>query len=191
MLSFRLIIMGFKGISILTDSNIFKENHSIAVPTAIVQAGLRVVSAKKRCAVYFEDKSDSASTYWGTSNTGHSYFFNLMEQTLLTLQPLFAVSAACANENSGAFDTPGLASDGFQSLENRFAALDIDEPTDTDNASASMSSVEPVYGVGPRTKGDINEEKLFGIFCLFDDLSRLRMFCLSSGSAAYWTKLIL
>jgi hypothetical protein len=106
-----------------------------------------------------------------------------MEDLLLALQPQFAVSVRSSGKESKAPDNlnaPKSAWDGLEDLENRFAALDVEEPAEqlNDAASPPTSSAQLVYEINPKTKANIEEEKLFAMFCLFDDLARLRQYLL-------------
>lgn len=106
-----------------------------------------------------------------------------MEDVLLALQPRFAVSVGSSREDSKVTDdqkTAKPASGRLADLENRFAALDVEESTEQldDGASSFTSPAQPVYEIDPKSEANIEEEKLFAMFCLFDDLARLRQYAL-------------
>jgi hypothetical protein len=101
-----------------------------------------------------------------------------MEEVLLTLQPRIAVSAG---DNSTTNNSP-QTSKGLESLENRFAALEIEEPAEQrEDGTAITSPVELLYEIEPaNTKNEIENEKLFALFCLFEDFHRLRVFVMET-----------
>ena len=101
-----------------------------------------------------------------------------MEDVLLALQPRFAVSTGSANEDVQASDTSKSASDRLETLENRFATLDVEMPAEQLDEETLSTPTKPVYKLEPETKADIDEDRLFAMFCLFDDLARLRHFLL-------------
>lgn len=99
-----------------------------------------------------------------------------MEDVLLALQPRFAISINSVNEDTQASNAPKSTSDHLESLENRFATLDVEEIAEQLDDAASSSATKLVYELESKTKADIAEEKLFAMFCLFDDLARLRQY---------------
>jgi hypothetical protein len=67
------------------------------------------------------------------------------------------------------------------SLENSFAALEVEELSEMENLeanaiSAQTGSPQEYVLESPTLEKDKKSEKLFAIFCLFDDLDRLRKF---------------
>jgi hypothetical protein len=138
-----------------------------------MRAGLRAVSARKRCAGYFKSKTDSRDSQATQANRGHSYFISLMEEVIMALQPCFALSAGI---NPGEPD-PKISSYNIEDLENRFASLEVEEPMETsdDAQPATAGLPKPTYKVEtPKDKESVEAEKFFALFCLFDDLQSLR-----------------
>ncbi|KAG0647254.1 hypothetical protein D0Z07_7314 [Hyphodiscus hymeniophilus] len=146
---------------------------AIEVPSVIIQAGLRAIVARKRCAAYFRGVAGSSSD--SRDNVRHSYFIDLMEDALLALQPRFATIAGSSGATPQPLDESGPTSSRLEDLENRFVALDIEEPADEPD-EATTARKKPIYEIEPTTKTYGQQEKLFAFFCLFDDLSRLREF---------------
>ena len=67
----------------------------------------------------------------------------------------------------------------IEDLENKFAALDVEEPIErSDDAQLTNSKTpEPFYELElPKNKENAEAEKLFALFCLFDDFQSLRTF---------------
>ncbi|TVY18008.1 hypothetical protein LARI1_G007450 [Lachnellula arida] len=141
----------------------------VLVPVNIIRAGLRAVSARKRCAEYYKNNEAAQS------NHSHSYFISLMEQVMKALQPRFATTNA---ESATKPEDSRPTQDIFEHLENRFAVLDVEEPSEQDDVGATTAVPnvsQPVYRLEtPENSQDVEEEKTFAIFCLFDDLWRLR-----------------
>ncbi|CZR66882.1 uncharacterized protein PAC_16783 [Phialocephala subalpina] len=146
----------------------------VTIPSDIIRSGLSAISARKRCTNYFKSKTTPEDIKTAQSNSEHSYFISLMEEVIMTLQPCFATSAGASTHKAEA------KSVSIEDLENRFASLEVEEPQE-DNVPAepspSTNSLEVVYDVEPpKTEKDIASEKLFALFCLFDDLQCLRTF---------------
>jgi hypothetical protein len=85
-----------------------------------------------------------------------------MEDVLLALQNRFAVSTGSVNEEVQANDTSKSASDHLETLENNFAALDVEEPAEQLDEETLSTLTKPLYELEPETKADSDEEKLFG-----------------------------
>lgn len=147
----------------------------VTVPTEIIRAGLRAVSARKRSATYFISKTKKEDAEMVQANEGHSHFFSVMEEVIMALQPRFAVSAG-----ANAANTP-LAPSTIDDLENCFAALEVEEPSEESVSESKLVPqevlVQPMYDVEPpESRREIEKEKLFAFFCLFNDLQHLRSF---------------
>ncbi|KAE9369320.1 hypothetical protein N431DRAFT_413162 [Stipitochalara longipes BDJ] len=149
----------------------------ITVPSYIMRAALRAISARKRCNVYFRSKTDGDDSA-EEKNQSHSYFISLIEEVVMALQPRFATSAGAKNEEL--VSTPTIID--LEDLENRFAALEVEELAGSDSEIAEVQAVpsptsEVICKVEPsREREYLEQEKLFAIFCLFDDLDRLRSY---------------
>jgi hypothetical protein len=104
-----------------------------------------------------------------------------MAEAVLTLQSRFAVSTGNKSEEAN----PAPSSSTLEHLENRFAALEVEELTESegepiDVRPVSLSESEVTYEIEPsKKKEDLEQEKLFAIFCLFDDLDRLRSYIMN------------
>jgi hypothetical protein len=140
--------------------------------TWIIQAGLRAISSRKRCTMYFESITAFDDSDTKQSNYTHSYYVSLLEEAILALQPRFAVSSGSISSKSYS-----QSDDNFEVLVNRFEALDLEESTEQPDGDQQVpvESAGPVYGVEtPKDDKAVKAERLFAIFCLFDDLERLR-----------------
>jgi hypothetical protein len=130
---------------------------------------------------YFTSKAATGGAK-SDANDGHSYIISLLEEVLLTLQPRSAISAGSSADQPEA--KPSI--NDTMGLENYFAALEVEDPVNVDDGALQLPSAQPskpAYELeSPKSKEDIQEEKLFAIFCLFDDLARIRAFL-----ARLWT----
>lgn len=145
----------------------------ITVPADIIRAGLRAVSARKRATAHFVSKTADIET--AKSNDGHSYFTSVMEKVILTLQPRFAASFGGGTESdlkSSSTET------SFESLANRFSALEVEEPSEqraSEPPSPAPKVAQRAYALEPpKEKKLVEEEMMFAIFCLLEDLQQLR-----------------
>jgi hypothetical protein len=102
-----------------------------------------------------------------------------MEEVIMALQPCFALSAGADKTEAASKKTTGYT---IEDLENRFAALEVEELTEPTELSedaqpATPGAPEPIYQLEtPKDKANAEAEKLFALFCLFDDLQNLRKF---------------
>lgn len=96
----------------------------------------------------------------------------------MVLQPCFAITAGAASEASNLIPLQS----NLEALENRFAALDVEELAESDGEAAATHPTPPprsqvIYEVeASKEKEDLEREKLFAIFCLFNDLGYLRSY---------------
>lgn len=154
------------------------KNPLITVPSEVLRAALRAIAARKRCTAYFASKTDGDHSTV-EENERHSYFTSLIEEAVVALQPRFAVSAG-GGPKEEAIRAPSLSI--LEILENRFAALEVEELAESDGETpdappSSPSTREVIYEIeSNKEKADLEEERLFAIFCLFDDLDRLRSY---------------
>ncbi|KAF8866370.1 hypothetical protein BDZ45DRAFT_338995 [Acephala macrosclerotiorum] len=172
-------LVNLKDLMPLTQAILKSGGQSITVPTDILRAGLRAVSARKRCTAHFIKQTDSSDVETSEANQSHSYFTTVMESVIMKLQPRFAVSTGRSTEEE---DTM-VKKSSIEEIENRFATLEVEEPAEVDLESTAEAGTsnsqaqEPAYEVQvPDKKDDFEEEKLFAIYCLFEDLNRLRSY---------------
>jgi hypothetical protein len=145
--------------------------------TEVIRAGLRSVSARKRCAEHFKTATDADDTEISQSNKSHSHFIKVMEDVLSTLLTYYKPPSDTSTHSSPD-DTPR---DKLESFENRFAALEVDDPTEVNAAKISSSrdseKTAQVYELeSTNADQDSQDDKFFAMYCLFDDFGRLRKF---------------
>jgi hypothetical protein len=156
-------------------TSIVKSSLAVMVPPDITRAGLRAIMARKCCTSYFNEIKAKSNQSIEQADE-ESSFVVVMEELLLTLQPCFSISADKAKKAP-----PMNKSASFQEIQSIFAALQIEEAVGkAEESSISVSAMaselsfielEPLKG-----EKDLAEEKLFAIYCLFDDLSQLRSY---------------
>ncbi|PQE09083.1 Ank-repeat mbp1 protein [Rutstroemia sp. NJR-2017a BVV2] len=155
------------------------KNSSIIVPTEIIRAGIRAVSARKKCTAYFESITNKDGDEKLRRNESHAYFTKLIEVVLTILQPHFAPSTTpkdTTEQTSGSL---------LQNLQNRFAQLEVEEPEETDDETEVEAPVDnqlTVYELRATDQKSAVEEQAFAYFCLFGDLEKVR-----SHLKAVWT----
>jgi hypothetical protein len=147
------------------------KNSPITVPTEIIRAGIRAVSARRKCTAYFESITNKDDDEKLRRNESHAYFTKLIEVVLTILQPHFAPSTTqkdTTEQRSGSL---------LQDLQNRFAQLEVEEPEETDaetEVEAPVNNQLPIYELRPTDQKTAVEEQAFAYFCLFGDLEKLR-----------------
>lgn len=97
-----------------------------------------------------------------------------MEDVLRVLQPRFLTTRQHQTNHTKPASAEGI--DSFETIENRFAALEVEDTEELDNSSTvSPESVARVYELEtPKDKKVLEEERMFSIFCLLDDFWQLR-----------------
>lgn len=141
----------------------------VTISPSILAVAHRALALRKRCANWFaSQKNLSHETLEG--NWKHQYFNHWLEDLLSILKP-------CGNAFTAEKEEPAEEFD----FNNRFASLEVEEPsldwaafeTATKNqtlpTAASKQGKDLAY-----TMQDPDEEKYLAIFCLYEDLNRLR-----------------
>ncbi|KAI9640150.1 hypothetical protein NHQ30_011387 [Ciborinia camelliae] len=147
------------------------------VPISIIQAGLRAISARRKCTSFFVDLTAENDIQGVQSNESHEFFTDLMDEVLTILQPLFEVVTGATSTTFENTKTPS------EDIKNRFAQLEVEDTIeDTQNdfpaatRSKSIESPDADYELGISDSKAYNEEKMFALICLFKDLQKLRSF---------------
>jgi hypothetical protein len=140
----------------------------------IINAGLRAISSRREYTKKIERATASDDSGRKKSNYTHSYFVSRLEEAILALRPLFANSSASNSSELGS-----QSGDNIEVLINCFEALHLEEPTEQpdEKERTPVESTGPVYDVElSKDEKDVTAEKHFALFCLFQDLARLRKF---------------
>lgn len=164
------------------------------VPQSVLAAGRRAVTLRTRCANWFKQKLGGGEK----QNDSHAHFIQVLEQVLETLEwDTVGSKTPAQSENPG--PAGPYANKDAKGLGNRFAALEVEdygsddgntEPTPAPVTSSREKEKKPpsqTYNFDDEV--DEAEEKLFHIFCLFEDLERIRNF-LQQTWKDYGTKTI-
>ncbi|KUJ08859.1 uncharacterized protein LY89DRAFT_741693 [Mollisia scopiformis] len=132
----------------LAQAVLYSQDSSIKVPVKILQVGLRAVSTRKKLTESFSKNTEASDVETLESNYSHSYFNDLMERVILTLQPRFATMAGTNIKEK--------------------------DPTQNNETIADLSA-EPDYKFY-EAEEDAREAKAFAFHCLFTDLNKLRSY---------------
>lgn len=146
---------------------------TIRVPEAVIQAGDRAISSRKRFANWFQKHADDDPKV-KRSNETHGHFIGVLEQVMTTLMP-------CIPPNST--DASGPSATQAKNWSNKFEALDLEDSTeDTDELPDKYDAPlneqitpTPQYEL-EISEDDTEDNTIFAIFCLFNDLLTLRIF---------------
>jgi hypothetical protein len=101
-----------------------------------------------------------------------------LEEALETLEPRFAASTRTGPGRATSASSPSTS----EALENQFATLPIEHPTESESTGPATASQTPLPSEnhtfheieGAKEEEEIEQEKGFAIFCLFKDLKRLQ-----------------
>lgn len=165
-------IVNLKDLIPLADSIVNCKNPMITVPSYISRAGLRAVSARKKCTARFQEITGNEDTK--ESNERHSYFSTLLENVLHILGSRFAT----AKQRYKAHSEPNGTSSSSKATNNKFAALELEDFSEEEEECAASSPPQAstqVYELEiPQNKTQFEEEKMFGVFCMLEDFWQLR-----------------
>ncbi|KAI9766307.1 MAG: hypothetical protein M1839_004922 [Geoglossum umbratile] len=153
-----------------------KGEGKVAVPNSIVRLVQDTIEMRRRISDSYAMQTASLE-----GNSSHLHFIAQLEEVLEILKPRFTPSRR-SDELQG--DTTGKSdANRASALDNRFGALEIEEP-----AEVELDSQPPTSSSGPgkpeqqtshhrKVVYDNQEpdEIYIAIFCLFDDLRRVRM----------------
>ena len=93
----------------------------VQVPRAIVQAGIRAISLRKRFAVHFQENANYHPDVL-RSNERHNHIISVLEKLLKTLEPRFQRR----NDTQDSLDAE------VENFSNKFAALNVEDTEDED-----------------------------------------------------------
>jgi hypothetical protein len=150
----------------------------ITVPTEIVQTAHAALSARKEHHQFHVRETDDADSEKIRANDQHWHFIKKLEEALETLEPRFAASTRTGPGRATSASSPSTS----EALENQFATLPIEHPTESESTGPATASQTPLPSEnhtfheieGAKEEEEIEQEKGFAIFCLFKDLKRLQ-----------------
>ncbi len=139
-------------------------NPPVLVPPMVLRAVLRTIRARKRCSAWFMRHSPGQKT----KNDGHFHFANVLEDVLQALGPCLNSKHSFMSENEG--------SKSQVDINILLAAQDVEDRADTNSKPAFPESVPSTFYILeiPKDDDSVNDERLFAIFCLFQDLNDIR-----------------
>lgn len=144
----------------------------ITISPSILAIAYRALTVRKKFANWFAtNKGEHEEDVRG--NRSHQYFNHWLEELLLALKP--CEDALTAKEKSSPAAVPNHDLD----INNLFTELDIEEPSleeaSNEEAVADQTTSPSREGNSLKyTLKDNEEERYIGIFCLYEDLNRLR-----------------
>ena len=145
---------------------------TIRVPKAIVRAGEQAIFSRKRFTDWFE-KFAGNDPEVKRKNKTHGHFIGVLEQVMTTLIPHTPNSA----------ETSSTSATQANHWSNKFEALDLEDCTEDsdelpekyDASLDEQTTPTPLYELDI-SKDDVEGNTMFAIFCLFDDLLKLRVY---------------
>ena len=175
-------------------------NPLVPVPDRIIKAGLRAISARRKCATWFR----SHFAHSGPSNEEHWFFIELLEDIMTILSANYDLptpSKPTKTQETGSNTAPPTTATSpgksKKTLENLFGILDLEEPAATsenerdaqpkeqspsDARSSQIAKVTIDFEVEDE-KEFAGENALFAAFCLYQDLHHLRQYVNTIWSA--------
>lgn len=177
---------------LLRQAEVVSKNAKIKIPDAIVHVVSRAIKARRRCAAWFQKTGLDN----GHSNEGHAHFIEVLEKAMGILKPDFETSNSQGKTDKVA-ETQATATKSkarstahdLSGLSNRFSNLDVEDTeglVDTETTIQSLSSTvagKSAQKTAPPKAVDIYEleyddsfDRLFDVFCFFEDLHRLQDF---------------
>ncbi|ESZ94889.1 hypothetical protein SBOR_4765 [Sclerotinia borealis F-4128] len=152
-----------------------QSSRIVDIPISIIRAGLRAISARRKCTSFFTDLTAEDDIQRARTNESHEFFTDLMNKVLMVLQPSFAVATEATSTRVQNAKCPE------EDIANRFAQLEVEDLEDTDDhvpvsTATNSTEAEAVYELNISESTAHKEEKLFAIVSLFKDLQELRNF---------------
>jgi hypothetical protein len=145
----------------------------------VLAAGRRAVTLRTRCASWFKQKLGGESQ--SRQNDSHAHFIQVLEEVLEILE-WNTIEPAAQPANPGLAVPDANETQESKVLGSRFAALELEDYDSDDGTEPTPTPTTPSTKTPPsRTFNlddvvDEEEEKFFHIFCMFEDLERIRNF---------------
>jgi len=169
---------------------IAKKGEDVVIPKTIVAMIRQIIKMRRSISRYYSMQSygNPDDRDLRADNHKHIHFISRLEDVLKILesQTLPPDTTPQADVHSS---TAGTApkGDSTDDLSNRFSALEVEEPIDFDTDDTASTASVPSSSLPPRREQrhnvvfDASEEEAaeeldFAVFCLFEDLRRIRMF---------------
>ena len=151
------------------------------IPTRLLRTAERSVAARERSNAYFQATGPRTDREDGLN--GHEYFVDVLKSVIHTLRPRTIIYTPPSSTASVEHVDPG------HPLNNIFANLDIEEQIEEDSSTidstatpASAAADTPIDDnkqTGPDYDIEAEDEAerlCFALFCLFEDINKLRQY---------------
>ena len=160
--------------------------RNIRVPRLVAVMISRAIALRKQCSAWFHKHAKGESRV----NRAHTHFVVVLEEVLHILKAHPSDPAGASQEQKEASN--GKPVDEVEALENRFAVLDLEEAEESEKeekegGEASASPPNPPAEASQKPDVDVyddaeddeegkREEAIFAVYCLFEDMRKLRDF---------------
>jgi len=163
---------------IIRQAEAVAKSPKVGIPNAMAYILDRAIQARKRCTVFCQASTRDN----GQSTEGHLYFIGIMERTLRILKS----EPVGRRQTTKTLPTGGRSS-AVDGISNRFSKLEVEDIEDiigdsappSEPAAATKSKAVVIYEV----ETDPVIDRIFRVFCFFEDLHRIQKFL-----ADTWTK---
>ena len=152
-----------------------KKSYASHAVLSIVE---RAISARQRCARWFQTQDNVTGTT-AASNQSHSYFTDVLAEALDILQRHKTQSAA-PTQGTGTRSLSRSKTTDKKVSSNPFEGLDVEEVEDVEGENIICwpgSDRSPILEHAYNREADNQEEDLlFAVYCMLDDMKRIRDF---------------
>ncbi|KAE9364710.1 hypothetical protein N431DRAFT_520307 [Stipitochalara longipes BDJ] len=167
---------------IIRQAEAIARNSKVSIPNIMAHILDRTIRARKRCTVFFQTSGADD----GQSTDSHLHFIGILEQALKILN----LEAVVRHQTAKATPTGG-GSSANDELSNRFGELEVEDiddiigdtlpPPECNTKAKNSAKGQAVVVYEQETDPSIN--RVFRVFCFFEDLHRIEKFLRDT-----WTK---
>jgi hypothetical protein len=158
----------------------------VVVPNTIIQLLQQTIEMRKRVSGYYKMQaaSTSSNSFIEEGNANHLYFIQKLEEVLEILgsRPALSSKRLDGLQGGATGNTEGPNSTRFTDLDNRFSALQVEQPIEVESGGKPPATASGLGRSEQRTLSrevvcdtEESDDSYFAIFCLFDDLQQIRM----------------
>ena len=162
--------------------------NNFKIPKAIPELIVQIIKMRGSVSAYYKMQSRSRPDDHKLrgDNSKHRYFISKLEDVLEILNAVAEPSTDGVTQPQDALKNSRKQAQDIsaEDLSNRFSALEVEEPTGLELHANSLSLSEKAEKPRPRYDHAVvydaseyeDEEIDFAVFCLFEDLRRIRIF---------------
>ena len=149
---------------------------SVKVPQFVASALDRAIDLRKKQSSWYRDQNGTKDTIDAASDAdeSHSFFLNILEKTREILKPCLPAHVPSDFLSKPKGDTePQTDSE----IRNKFAELDVHEPSEAFNAAPNVIVPDPKSSNEPRYEAETVrslKEKYLAAHCLLQDVRKIR-----------------